>query len=458
MQKYSRRDFLRVGALTAAGVALAGCVPPTPQVVEKVADETVEVEMVATATPPPAEVKGTFTVWFGTNWSELTDQAIGSIFEDWGKENGVDVEWEAFAGATALLEKESAAVAAGTPPELSNGHGVYWYSQGEAGSLTDLVAKFKDKGGGMYEIAWQSQRAPDGEVFAATYGLDAWMVHWRKDVIEPVTGGGPIETWEQLLEIGDQIQEPPKTFAFAMASGHEADQLANFMHFVWAFGGRLCDEEGKPDIINTANKAGIEMIAKLWEANLIPPDAFAATKTSFNNEAYQTGRGMTIINPPSVYASIRENDPELLENTGLALTPAGSAGAFPEGGGPGFYMHKNAELADLTPSALEYFLEPDHIRPISETVKGRFIPIYPDHTKNDEFWQSGPMAAMADAALNSRTKAWPAPRQPWIDEIQDVTFTMSDLVQKVVNEGMGVEDAQEWAQGECMKAYEKFQG
>jgi len=41
----SRRNFLRTGALTAAGAVLAGCgATPTPEVIEKVVKETVEVE------------------------------------------------------------------------------------------------------------------------------------------------------------------------------------------------------------------------------------------------------------------------------------------------------------------------------------------------------------------------------------------------------------------------------
>ena len=49
-------------------------------------------------------------------------------------------------------------VAAGQPPELNNANRTYWYGQGEMADLKDLVTKFKDKAGGMYEIGISSRR------------------------------------------------------------------------------------------------------------------------------------------------------------------------------------------------------------------------------------------------------------------------------------------------------------
>ena len=81
-KKLSRRDFLRMGALTAAGAALAGCTTPTPEVIKEVVKETVIVEgtpqvvekevvvertvVVEPTPPPPGEETVTIFVGFGT--------------------------------------------------------------------------------------------------------------------------------------------------------------------------------------------------------------------------------------------------------------------------------------------------------------------------------------------------------------------------------------------------------
>ncbi len=58
----SRRDFLRLGTVAAAGAALAACATPTPQVIREEVEVTRVVEKegetvieVVTATPPPKE-------------------------------------------------------------------------------------------------------------------------------------------------------------------------------------------------------------------------------------------------------------------------------------------------------------------------------------------------------------------------------------------------------------------
>jgi ABC-type glycerol-3-phosphate transport system substrate-binding protein len=353
------------------------------------------------------------------------------------------------------LIKETAALAAGAPPELNNANLVYWYTQGEMADLTSLVGKFKDKAGGLLPIATASLTAPDGKTYGAPYAIDCWPAHWRKDVIEPVTGGGFFKTWEDLISMGPKIQKPPQTYAFAMALGHEGDHANNMVTVLWDYGGRINDDAGKPDIANPANKKGIEIIVEMWKAKLIPPETFAQTVTSWNNETYQKGRGMVAINPATIYGWLLVNDKELAAKTGLAPTPKGSAGSFAEGAAIGFGMYKKAKLAEKSPSALEFFMQPDKIQTISKSVEGRFVPIYIDHTKTD-FWNGSAFAAMKEIAQSGRVRNWPAPPQPWESDIEASTYVLSDMFQKIVNDNMAVDSAQSWAQESMMTSYNKF--
>jgi hypothetical protein len=45
---------------------------------------------------------------------------------------------------------------------------------------------------------------------------------------------------------------------------------------------------------------------------------------------------------------------------------------------------------------------------------------------------------------------------PWLADVQDARFVMSDMVQKVINDGMAIEDAQAWAQTQMMDSYNKL--
>ncbi|MDP8925114.1 MAG: hypothetical protein M3O34_19890, partial [Chloroflexota bacterium] len=389
------------------------------------------------------------------NWNTVTDEKIGQSFVNWGNQNGIKVEWQSIPGSPQVLAKQSASVAAGQPPEVTNQNLVYWYTQGELANLTDLANKVKDKAGGMYPIGIASLTGNDGGVFGVPYGIDVWPAQWRIDEIGAVNNGKMFETWDKLIELGPQAQKPPRTYAIAFCLGHEGDTVNNFLSVAWGYGGRLNDEKGVPDIANPANKAGIETIVRMHEAKIIPPDSFAQTVTSWNNETFQKGRGFIAINPATIMGWLLVNDKELAENTGIAQVPAGPAGSFAEGASLAFNYFKKAKMADRAPSALEYFVAPENMLEISKAVEGRFVPVYRDHTQGD-FWQTSKFAEMRIIAENGRVRNWPAPQQPWLADITDARYVVSDMLHKVINEKMPIEDAQAWAQQEMMDSYQKF--
>src|SRR5947208_4812621 len=153
---FSRRQFLARNA-GLIGLALAACASPqaaqqpaapaagaaptTPPAAPAAAPTTV-----AAATAPAAAAAkpatGVFNVWFNANWNTVTDEAVGNTFVEWGAKNGVKVEWQSIPAAPATLAKQSAAVAAGQPPEVSNQNLIYWYTQSEFPNLKELLSKF----------------------------------------------------------------------------------------------------------------------------------------------------------------------------------------------------------------------------------------------------------------------------------------------------------------------------
>jgi ABC-type glycerol-3-phosphate transport system substrate-binding protein len=359
-------------------------------------------------------------------------------------------------GAPAFLAKISATVAAGQPPEISNAYRDYFYDQGEMPAVDEINNKFKDKAGGMFDLAIQSQKAPDGKSTGVPYAIDCWPVHWRTDRIGEVTGGRYFNSWQEVLDVGAKIQKPPRDFLIAFALGHEGDHVNNIVNVLWDYGGRLANEEGVPDIANKDNVAGIELIVKLWKAKLIPPETFAQTVTSWNNETYQKSRGLMAINPATIMGWLLVNDKELGEKTGLQPTPKGPKGAFSEGSGIGFNYFKKAKMVDKAVPALEYFLQPAQLEKVSKSVEGRFVPVYRDHAKGD-FWEKSKFAEMKRIAEVGRTpRSWPAPAQGWLSDVTDAKYTLSDMMNKILNENMKIEDAQAWAQKEMMDSYNKF--
>ena len=195
VRPWSRRNFLgTLGALSGAALVAACSQPSTPapskpaeskpaeskpaaadsgrqprQAAEAEAAKPAQAKPAAPAAaapePEPKVVAGVFNVWFSANWNIVTDEAVGNTFVEWGKENGGQkVEWQSIPGSPQLLAKQSAALAAGQPPEVSDDNLVYFYTQGEVGNLTELVNKNKDQAGGMYDDRHRFADGRDGIV------------------------------------------------------------------------------------------------------------------------------------------------------------------------------------------------------------------------------------------------------------------------------------------------------
>ena len=229
---FSRRQFLTRNAW-AVGLALAACAAPPA------ADQASNQRTAAQPTNPPAAPTaaaaaatpatqaagaspGVFNVWFSANWNDITDKAVGDTFVDWGATKNLKVEWQSIPGSPQQLAKESAALAAGQPPELNNANRTYWYSQGEMADLKELVNKFKDQAGGMYEIGISSNAVADGAIIGAPYAIDVWPAHWRMDLIGPATGGRFFDTYEEMIQLGPKIQQPPRTYRIAGSDSLQA--------------------------------------------------------------------------------------------------------------------------------------------------------------------------------------------------------------------------------------------
>jgi ABC-type glycerol-3-phosphate transport system substrate-binding protein len=82
------------------------------------------------------------------------------------------------------------------------------------------------------------------------------------------------------------------------------------------------------------------------------------------------------------------------------------------------------------------------------------VPVYRDHAKG-EFWETSKFAELKKIAEGGRIREWPAAPQQWIPDITDARYTLSNMLQKIINDKMSIEDAQAWAQADMMDAYNK---
>jgi ABC-type glycerol-3-phosphate transport system substrate-binding protein len=467
-KKITRREMLRMLGAGAGATLLAACQPKTvvvekEKVVTQVVKETVVVEgeskevtrvveKVVTAVLPP-KPEGDFNVWFFGSWQQETNVAFGEVFHDWGEQAHVDVDFQVV--QTGLGEKVSAALAAGDPPEVHTASPAYWHKLDEALDLSPLFDVIQDQGGGLFDICVKGMTF-DGKQYGANYGIDTWPMHVRTDLFEEV--GGYPDTWDKFNEVAPQVQDPPKLHAFGAPLGvGDSDHMNTMMSVIWSFGGRLCDEEGVPDLASEGTAEALQMLAYQFnDLKIIPPDTLASTTSAWNNEAYQSKRVACTINATSIYAWVSANDPELLTVTSLEAPPGGPAGRFGLATvGSTWVALKKAKLADYAVDALEYFFEPQRYYDTIAAVKGRWVPVYKEFTQTDEFWQDPTWAGLVKLAEGARTLTYPMAEVAWTGSFTSQAV-LADAVGKVIKGDLSAEDAVEQAQEQAMEIYQEF--
>jgi multiple sugar transport system substrate-binding protein len=213
----SRRDFLRLGALTAAGTLVAACGPtPTPEVVEKVVTKEVEKvvkeTVVVQATVPPEEmVEITFMGWGATEEDEGVRSAI-TVFQ--GAEPNIKVTW--LHTPENYQQKMLAMVAAGTPPDtafVDNGNYRTYCRDGLLLDITDMLKADAVVGAPGYFI--EPQETDRTTYKGRRYGIGScWVaphIYYNADIFEaegiepPSNDPDEAWDWDHFLEVCRQL-------------------------------------------------------------------------------------------------------------------------------------------------------------------------------------------------------------------------------------------------------------
>lgn len=219
---FSRRDFLRASALTAAGATLAACCPqPTTekviitQVVQQEGEEvvvTVEKEVIVQATAGPDEiVEITFMGWGATEEDEGVRSAI-TVFE--GAEPNIKVTW--LHTPENYQQKMLSMIAAGTPPDTAFVDNGLFRTYCRDGMLLDITEQIKaDPEVSQENYFIEPQETERCTYEGSWYGIGScWVaphIYYNADIfeaegIEPPSND-PNEAWEwdHFLEVCRQL-------------------------------------------------------------------------------------------------------------------------------------------------------------------------------------------------------------------------------------------------------------
>lgn len=276
--RLSRRDFLRMGALTAAGVALAGCGPtPTPQVIERTVEVPVEktvvvekpVEKVVEVTAPAPEPVEMRIAWWGGDARATKTIAVIQMFQDMYPH--ITVLYE-FTGWDDYWTRVSTQAAGGNLPDVMQ-HDYERITQWVKDGLIIPLDDYADSGvldfSNVPEANLQGGRI-DGKLYGVTLGINSLDMDIAVDLLEEagLELPAPDWTWADFEQLCYAIHDKLGIWGYAGNSLFH-DHMWKQIHMskgLWVF-----SEDGKSlgyddDQISIDH---LKMILRLYEAGAV---------------------------------------------------------------------------------------------------------------------------------------------------------------------------------------------
>ena len=442
----SRREFLRSLGLAAGALLAAACSPAAPAA-PTTAPAPAGATPAAGGAPAAGKSNGTkLTVWGWQSFTPEGDKALGDQMQQWGLANNTQVEYVVVENSQ-FPQKLAAAVEAKAPPDvvmltaasnvidyagrnlLVDISDVWKATSGQAGGFWSYVEPLYRIGSAYFGIPFEAETSP---LFA------------RTDLIKQATGStDPPKTLDDLASVCQKINHPPDVYALGLTLGRTPDCFGNTLAIVWNDGGTLVDKEGKVALNSPETVAALNRIKGWWDAKIIPPDSPTWDDTG-NNAAFQKKQAAFVLNPPSIYGWMVDNDKDLLSNSTMAAIPAGKSGSYSGSGSWSWSVFQNSKNVDGGKDLIHYLMDPARLQAVYSKVGGRWYPIYQGGTK-DEFWTSKPQFQFyPDLLKGGRDISYPATPDAnmfaALGEVQ-TRLIIPDMVQNIIVKGMGVQDA-----------------
>ena len=408
-----------------------------------------------TAVPAPAE-KPKLTVWLTTSFTPEADALQKKIITDWATAKGVEVTIVQDS-STVIGPQLNAAIETKTLPDVLAWSSADWaprlYRLGLLADVSDIVAKNNSQGGGLYEPALRAV-TDGGKQFAVPTHSATEVFYVRKDLLEAKGLKAPT-TWAEVVEVAKALNEPGNVWGWGAQLGTASyDAEISLMSMLASYGSSPYAEDGKtPNLDNEGTRQVIALIQDAWAAGAIPQDA-VTWDDSGNNKAYLTKAAAMIYNTGSVLNAMRKDDPDLLSKTSVIPIPAGPEGQKLLGYIYGFMISKETKHLDLAKDLLATYTSVENQKAVVVAAGSNYMPLYRD-LANEPMWQEEYNKLLISQLKNNNAIGYPGPTTEWALEAWRA-HTVTEMVNKVLVEGISVDDAIKETEANLEKIYKQF--
>jgi len=392
--------------------------------------------------------------WGGLIFSDEANQMLVDEVTAWGEANGVAAE-TVMINQNETNQKVSAAVESGTMPDaLDMGLDLLLLlsASGELSDLSDLYATIGGGEGGWYPSVDASVAADKlgGARTGIPFGAGGNLLFSRTDALEAAGQMPPPETWEEMREMAAAAQQPP-LYGMGLALSNVGDGNLQ-ISVLQSYGGRVANDEGTECTIASPETAAyLEWVSGAYEQGLFPPGA-TTWDGAGDNTAYLAGQAIFIANTGSVSIAMDEDDPELAAATSYSPLPAGPEGRISPITPNVRAIPTSTQDQERARSLIEHLQRREFLeRYYAVAIYGPVLQYQAEFAAFD-----GPVrAGLADLVTNGT-----APGEPDVYNTAfadfSANFIVPKMVQRVVVDGVPIEQAMEEAQQQGQAIYDKY--
>ena len=398
----SRRDFLKMGGVGLAGVAMLG----------------------TTACgggggggqggDGPVE----FTFSFGPDNSNTLQEVVSRFNEQFDGQYTANYREMAADTGQYFDQLRTEFQAGGGDIDLIGGD-VIWPAQFAAnGWILDLSDRFAED---------ERQNFLDGPIEACTfeggiYGVpwftDAGMMYYRQDWLDNA-GMEPPTTWDELKEMALQISQDENAESGFVFQGAEYEGgVVDGLEYIWTHGGSVLAEGSADEVVidSPESVSGLQTWRSMIEDG-VSPQAVTNYQETESHTAFLNGRAVFLRNWPYVYALAEDPEQSRInqDQIGIAALPVASGNETASGlGGWNFYINAASDEA-VQEAAYEFAMfassaEQQKFR----ALEGSFLPTRNELYDDQEILDAVPVIALGrDALENSR----PRPVSPYYSDM-----------------------------------------
>jgi multiple sugar transport system substrate-binding protein len=403
-------------------------------------------------------------------FKEMEDRFREAVLA-WSGENNVDVEVSTV-GAEAFedfVAKLVASVEAGDPPDLV--YHVRLVQQllflDALEPVDDAVTQAIETYGEVPELNRQLNFV-DGTWWGIPFSVHGSGQFARRDVFEAADiDPDSMETYEARREGALAVSNPDEQmYGWGLTVNRSGDGSGFIANVIHNWGGSITNTDMTELIFNSPETvAAVEWLTEVYTAEqwapMLPPGVISWTDAS-NNEAYLAGNVAYTHNAASVYASAKQDNPTIYENTMVLQEAMGPAGQRLSGSSGGqFIVARGAANPDMAKELALYMLQPEIFLPMSTISAGLLLPSYIGYYEMEEVQQqldSDPnLARLGESALGSYPGLpYPAQPSPYFDAI-DAQTILTDMMAQTITQGVEPAEAVQQAHDRMAQIADEMQ-